>query len=126
MIVIAHRLSTIRDADNIVVMSKGDIVEQGTHDELVDRKGKYAALVSAQDLGNRNSQIESDVEDEKTGEALDTVITQASAGESVAAVPAENRTSYGLLTGVFLVLKEQRPLWLPSFVMFICCVGAGK
>ena len=47
-IVIAHRLSTIKTADNIVVMSKGRIVEQGTHDDLLDRKAAYYNLVEAQ------------------------------------------------------------------------------
>ncbi|KAK9244769.1 P-loop containing nucleoside triphosphate hydrolase protein [Lipomyces tetrasporus] len=49
-IVIAHRLSTIRDANLIVVMSKGAIVEMGTHNELLDKKGEYYALVQAQQI----------------------------------------------------------------------------
>lgn len=47
-VVIAHRLSTIRDADLIVVLDRGTIVEQGTHDALVSRNGRYAQLVREQ------------------------------------------------------------------------------
>ena len=46
--VIAHRLSTIRDADLILVMEHGDIVEQGTHDELIAAKGAYFRLYNSQ------------------------------------------------------------------------------
>lgn len=46
--VIAHRLSTIRDADKILVMRDGDIVEQGNHDELMKKNGFYAKLYNAQ------------------------------------------------------------------------------
>ncbi|MEG2252227.1 MAG: ATP-binding cassette domain-containing protein, partial [Clostridia bacterium] len=46
--VIAHRLSTIRDADLILVMRDGDIVEQGTHDGLLQKGGFYAELYQAQ------------------------------------------------------------------------------
>ena len=46
--VIAHRLSTIRDADTILVMEHGDIVEQGTHESLVTAGGAYQRLYQAQ------------------------------------------------------------------------------
>ncbi|KAK6086074.1 Leptomycin B resistance protein pmd1-like protein 2 [Seiridium cupressi] len=49
-IVIAHRLSTIKSAHNIVVLAEGDIVEQGTHDELLSANGMYSKLVKAQRL----------------------------------------------------------------------------
>lgn len=50
-IIIAHRLSTIRDADLIVVMDRGRIVEQGSHEELLSRQGKYYELYMAQFVG---------------------------------------------------------------------------
>ena len=46
--VIAHRLSTVRDADLILVLEKGRLVEQGSHDELMARQGLYYYLVSQQ------------------------------------------------------------------------------
>ncbi len=46
--VIAHRLSTIRNADKILVMDQGQIVEQGTHESLLQAKGWYYELYHAQ------------------------------------------------------------------------------
>ena len=46
--VIAHRLSTIKDADLILVMKDGDIIEQGNHEELLAKKGFYADLYNSQ------------------------------------------------------------------------------
>ena len=48
VLVIAHRLSTVKNADKIIVLDKGQIAEQGTHDELINLKGHYHKLVSLQ------------------------------------------------------------------------------
>ena len=48
VLVIAHRLSTVRNADCIVVINDGQIVEKGSHDELLKKKGAYAALYRTQ------------------------------------------------------------------------------
>ena len=45
---IAHRLSTIRNADKIVVLKKGEIMEEGSHDELIAMNGAYKKLVQRQ------------------------------------------------------------------------------
>ncbi|KAL5593006.1 hypothetical protein FOBRF1_012108 [Fusarium oxysporum] len=65
-IVIAHKLKTIQNADNIVVMKKGQIIEQGRHDDLVSRNGAYAALVKAQDLSTGKADHDSS-DEESTG-----------------------------------------------------------
>ena len=52
-IAIAHRLSTIRDADQILVLDAGQIAERGTHDELVELGGRYAALLRGSDVAGR-------------------------------------------------------------------------
>ena len=52
-VVIAHRLSTVRDADLIVVMSRGQIVEQGTHETLLAKKGEYSRLYELQFRSDR-------------------------------------------------------------------------
>ncbi|KAK5970204.1 Multidrug resistance protein pgp-1 [Trichostrongylus colubriformis] len=61
-IVVAHRLSTIRNADKIIAMKNGEVVEIGTHDELIARKGLYHELV--------NAQVFADVDDKRGEDAV--------------------------------------------------------
>lgn len=65
-VIIAHRLSTVQDCDLIVVMDGGRVVEQGTHDELIRRGGRYSQLLAFQ----RNSSDDTIEEDSKSGVLL--------------------------------------------------------
>jgi ATP-binding cassette subfamily B protein len=56
--VIAHRLSTIRNADLILVMREGNVVEQGTHLELMEQNGFYASLYNSQFAGAADASID--------------------------------------------------------------------
>lgn len=59
-VIIAHRLSTIKHADNIVVMSEGRIIEQGSHDELLERKRAYYNLIEAQRIVTKQASTSQD------------------------------------------------------------------
>ena len=48
VIIIAHRLSTVKNADNIIVLEKGEIIEEGNHNALVEQKGRYYELIKNQ------------------------------------------------------------------------------
>ncbi|KAI2785513.1 putative ABC transporter [Daldinia loculata] len=57
VISIAHRLATVKNADNIVVMRNGKVIEQGSHIDLIARNGDYAALVRLQNMGSETSSV---------------------------------------------------------------------
>ena len=137
MVVIAHRLSTIRDADNIVVMARGDKIESGTHAELLERGGAYARLVKAQDLGKASDKTEDEDEDadveveaKELDDAavvdLDVALTRASTNNATMSSPSgDNDDRYGLFHGLYLILKEQKSLHWPLFISILCCIVGG-
>lgn len=72
-VIIAHRLSTIKHADNIVVMSEGRIIEQGSHDGLLEKKEAYYNLIEAQRIATKQesrNQDEDPILSEKDGNLL--------------------------------------------------------
>ncbi|KAM7193333.1 P-loop containing nucleoside triphosphate hydrolase protein [Rhypophila sp. PSN 637] len=127
MVVIAHRLSTIRDADNIVVMSSGHIVEQGTHDQLVAREGVYFRLVQAQNLGHSRDGEDSGDELDGKNDIRPEEAHSGPVGTHVkacrSALPAKTGEK-NLLTCLGIILKEQKYL-LVTFVMVAVSSIAG-
>lgn len=83
-ITIAHRLSTIKDAHNIVVMAQGRIVEQGTHDDLLEKRGAYYNLVTAQAIAavNQMTAEEEEALDQEEEELIRKASTQNRQSES--------------------------------------------
>ena len=71
VLTIAHRLSTIADADRIVVLEGGVIVEEGTHDALLEKNGRYASLWHRQAAGEDEPRVPLRVVAEGGGGAVD-------------------------------------------------------
>lgn len=142
-IVIAHKLATVRNADNIVVMSKGKIMEQGRHEELLSRNGIYATLVKAQDLAPTNIEMMNhdsegtstfDEASEKGDNHVDRVrclsrIQTAEAQQLAALKDREDHGLYektGIIRSIWKLLRGTPDIWLWFAVTIATCIGGGE
>lgn len=138
-IVIAHKLATIRNADNIVVMSKGKIVEQGVHNDLVARGGVYATLVKAQDLSPDNiAKTDEDDEEVEEVEQKEQVLEQTQSLAKVRTAEAsrlamlkdrEDHELYkqtGLIASIWRLAREASQLKFWYLVTLLACTGGGE
>ncbi|KAF2839199.1 P-loop containing nucleoside triphosphate hydrolase protein [Patellaria atrata CBS 101060] len=128
-LVIAHKLSTVRKADNIVVISNGVVVEQGSHEKLIDLNGVYARLVKAQDLGYGKDERSENEKFDMEKSNLELIRSQshtATSGSGQQANGEEQATmGYNLLKCLAILLWEASYLWLPFLMVFISCVVGG-
>ena len=77
MLIIAHRLATVKNCDVIIVMEQGEIIEQGSHEELLSKKGQYYRLWEMQQ-GNfvlQDEQVMEDGMSEESEDDLDSVMS---------------------------------------------------
>ncbi|KAL4913702.1 P-loop containing nucleoside triphosphate hydrolase protein [Aspergillus aurantiobrunneus] len=140
-IVIAHKLATIRNADNIVVMSEGKIMEQGRHEELVSRKGIYGTLVKAQDLAPANTESShgsrhtstSDKNSEKEGDYVEraqsfAMVRTAEAQQLATLKDREDHELYektGIVHNIWKFLRATPDIWVWFAVTVTTCIGGA-
>ncbi|KOS45616.1 hypothetical protein ACN38_g3465 [Penicillium nordicum] len=135
-ITIAHKLATIRDADNIVVMENGRILEQGTHNSLLESNGAYARLVRAQDLSvaTQDPEYASDSQDEThkedhvvlAGELTRHSTTTGSISEKqLSRDNFDNWKRLGLLHTVWRLVKSTPELNWTLMVMTLACLAGA-
>ena len=101
--IIAHRLSTIRDADTILVMEHGDIVEQGNHDELITADGAYARLHATQ---YANGATESRTSMSRTSSMTSSMVRPAVVLAPLAAAPLSEAACWAMAQGLPRVANE--------------------
>ncbi|RYP72290.1 hypothetical protein DL771_004264 [Monosporascus sp. 5C6A] len=137
-IVIAHKLATIRRAHHIVVMNKGRIVEQGSHESLIAANGTYTRLVRIQDLavsdkGSETETEESDALEEAKGDPADVTRTLTRYDTSVRERLElqkdrdnyENHSQLGFLRAVVRLVRETPELTWAYIVLVIGCLLAA-
>ena len=141
-LVIAHKLATVMAADNIAVITGGKVVEQGTHTELIERDGLYAAMVRAQDLGAEVGESvglkeEEDVkvnDEEDDGRVLNKPLTLQRTQSVTAAKSSEREidhlsaetVEYSLVKCIWILLREHPDLYKWYLVTAISStIGGG-
>lgn len=139
-IVIAHKLATIKNADNIVVMDKGQIMEQGTHASLLAADGIYARLIRAQNLNTPPAHLieederrQSEERDEKSEEAdIEKPLTRYATAEEQRMQSLAGKDDFslarekGLMSSIWSLVKENPELKWTFLCILVCCVAASE
>ncbi|KAK2802387.1 mitochondrial chaperone [Emmonsiellopsis sp. PD_5] len=139
LITIAHRLSTIKNADNIIVMNQGKVVEQGTHTELIAKDGAYAGLVRLQNLNVRPDEEKISTSSIAAGNSTEDMTEKAivdsgsidkgsleggSPLESSAPKSADSGDTINAKRSLWSTLRSLRPMFRP-YILFLLLAFLG-
>ena len=142
-LVIAHKLATVMAADNIAVITGGKVIEQGTHTQLIERDGLYAAMVRAQDLGAGESEYREGLKEEEdvkvndkedVGRALNKPLTLQRTQSRAPAKSSQREmdhlsaetVEYSLVKCIWILLREHPDLYKWYLVTAISStIGGG-
>ena len=136
-LVIAHKLATVMKADNIVVMDQGEVVEQGTHQELLAKDGRYAALVKAQELGSSKTETSLDsLHDPEKWKASEVTLASFEGDKEFAEMPmtltggrpdsANQFRPSSFLVLLWTFLGENGNLWPQYLVCLLVAIIGGE
>lgn len=131
-VVIAHKLSTVQKAEKIVVLNKGRVTEQGSHQELLAKRGVYFALVNKEGLEEEHEQVDNvpfdDAIETSTSEDTDNSAKDTTPHHFFAPKPTSDgsRTQMTLFQSLGKIMKQQRQLW-PFFMGGVLgSIGSGS
>jgi ATP-binding cassette subfamily B (MDR/TAP) protein 1 len=137
-IVIAHKLATVMKADNIIVFGQGKVLEQGTHETLLQHQGPYASLVNAQSLRNKQSEKDTLPAFRNQDSASDVPLERQEVAEEAAIAAARDSgirpdeescmqpQSRNLIHILGTFLGENLNLWQMYLVCLMCSLIGGK
>ncbi|XP_050514651.1 multidrug resistance protein 2-like isoform X2 [Diabrotica virgifera virgifera] len=114
-IIVAHRLSTIRGANKIIVLSQGVVVEEGTHEELMELKQEYYRLVTAQVKSSEQFEV---AEKKKVVRAISLAESSTGSDHNIEATKEDNEDDFNENkdVSVFEILKMNAPEW--PYILF--------
>ncbi|CAF1001736.1 unnamed protein product [Adineta steineri] len=124
-IVIAHRLSTIRNADKIIVMQKGEIIEEGNHELLMNNQSIYYNLIQKQNLHNTHDKTKSVPEEENKQRRMSNVSLQSLKNNQNKELKEINEKKKVRKNVSLQLLRMNKPEWI--FILFGCigCICNG-